>query len=292
LTINYQHLLEPSSNVSKVHLVDSINSELKHQQLLQKEYGSNADQIEASFSKKKTNSNNNNEMDDGTTHKFQNAQFTEAIFCDACKKKIWFKSAYQCIYCGQVVHTKCHEKALNKTICQRFFSKDHTKYAEEPEGNSNVDLSDQFLMVQTPNDQIHKDTTDTDSIGKNHHRIAAQNLSSSKRYVSNLLSGIRNRKWLANNQLPTKYIENNHSNINNNNNNGIVSTKSDEIENNLNEDSSLVDDDEFKDIDVNASEDKFFGSELFDGLPNSERKIKFEETVSFFFFNNLKNRKF
>lgn len=38
-----------------------------------------------------------------------------------------------------------------------------------------------------------------------------------------------------------------------------------------------MDSDDFKDVD--PSEDKFFGSELFDDLPLEERKVKFEETI-------------
>jgi hypothetical protein len=40
--------------------------------------------------------------------------------------------------------------------------------------------------------------------------------------------------------------------------------------------------DEFKDIDQN--EDKLYGIDLFEELPNEERKQKFEETVSTFFY--------
>ena len=40
---------------------------------------------------------------------------------------------------------------------------------------------------------------------------------------------------------------------------------------------SSSDIDEFKDVD--PSEEKFFGSELYDELPIEERKLKYQETV-------------
>jgi hypothetical protein len=48
----------------------------------------------------------------------------------------------------------------------------------------------------------------------------------------------------------------------------------------------LLDNDDFKDFDPN-SEEKLFGMELFDELPLSERRERFEETVS---FTKLKSR--
>lgn len=34
--------------------------------------------------------------------------------------QIWLKNAFQCAYCGLVIHIKCYDKTIEKSICSRF----------------------------------------------------------------------------------------------------------------------------------------------------------------------------
>lgn len=36
------------------------------------------------------------------------------------KLKIWLKNAFQCAYCGLVIHIKCYDKTIEKSVCSRF----------------------------------------------------------------------------------------------------------------------------------------------------------------------------
>jgi hypothetical protein len=133
-------------------------------------------------------------------------------------------------------------------------------------------------------------------------------VSTSRNLVSNLWNGIRQRRKgeyhgdVNQNSSKTNSflnsihlgIINRHKNLlssskNTNDNSGEIKFVDSETTisgKNSSEENDNLSYEEFKDIDQN--EDKLYGIDLFEELPNDERKQKFEETVIFYLFFILK----
>jgi hypothetical protein len=65
-------------------------------------------------------------------------------------EKIWLKNAYQCAYCGYVIHIKCYEKTIGKTICGRFFSKlnnDNSNLQSGSSSDKNNNNDDSYVVI-------------------------------------------------------------------------------------------------------------------------------------------------
>lgn len=45
-------------------------------------------------------------------HNFQDTQFQNPTYCEYCKRKVWTKSASQCMACAYVCHKRCQDKCL------------------------------------------------------------------------------------------------------------------------------------------------------------------------------------
>jgi hypothetical protein len=96
------------------------------------------------------------EVDDGSMHKFVSVQFNENVVCAFCSKKIWFKSAYQCAFCGYIIHLKCYEKTIGKAICPRFYSKQQQQQqnAASTPTATKTPHDDQFVVIQAPDSSL------------------------------------------------------------------------------------------------------------------------------------------
>jgi hypothetical protein len=146
VTINLQHVLHKNENKCEKEqqreqaiLTEKVNEELVEHKKLEDEYKE----------KMKEKLNQDEQDDDGSTHKFVTIQFNDSVNCEFCNKKIWFKNAYQCVYCGYVIHMKCYEKTIGKTICGRFYSQNEAKNPNE-NGTSNENLDSYVIVSDKP----------------------------------------------------------------------------------------------------------------------------------------------
>jgi hypothetical protein len=269
LVVNFQHKIE----TTKEQLTHSIADELISQ-----------NHLETELSAQITDSQANGglaEIDDGSIHKFVNVTFNDMVVCEFCNKKIWFKNAYRCAYCGYIIHIKCYEKTIGKTICGRFFS----KTGAAPNKASPETQDEQFVEVALPAEQPNRR-----SVSPSQFSLMSQSSEAStgsRNLVSNFFSGIRQRRV---NKAAQETQSSSFTNTLSSKTNTFLNSISIGLANRgktaaINEaktstDKKLddsVDLDDFKDID--PSEEKFFGIELFDELPLDERKGKFEEMI-------------
>jgi hypothetical protein len=106
------------------------------------------------------------------------------------------KNAFQCAYCGLVIHIKCYDKTIEKSVCSRFESKEkknasnnsylmreHIKHTNEDESFQEIHSSEVDLM-DFPKQQISMQNTSNPS----------GNATTSKGIVSNLFNTIRQRR--------------------------------------------------------------------------------------------------
>lgn len=201
LTINFLHKLNTKSGDDSLDLSSKVADELVEQNL-----------VEIELNKQIADTNLiGNEVDDGSIHKFLNVQFNDMVVCEFCNKKIWFKNAYRCAYCGYIIHLKCYEKTIGKTICARFFSKMNRENSNESLTAANSkqlsDTNDSFVMVSNEqptsttnlnsNNLSKKKLTMSRSISPSQLSLLSttsdNSLTSSRKMVSNFISGIRHR---------------------------------------------------------------------------------------------------
>jgi hypothetical protein len=115
--------------------------------------------------------------------------------------KIWFKSAYQCAYCGYIIHIKCYEKTIGKAICPRFYSKQASislstgSAATVTSFTNNANPDDQFVVIQSPavNTTAGEATTPGGGVGGSLLSPDGGQQQQPKSMVSNFISGIRQR---------------------------------------------------------------------------------------------------
>ena len=109
-------------------------------------------------------------------------------------KQIWLKRAYKCVYCNYIIHIKCYEKTIGKTICERFYTKNGIKRSEASSSvehipKINVETEEPFVLVPQsssfPNEQSDRTSLNSDS----------QYVATPRSLVTNFISGIRQRKW-------------------------------------------------------------------------------------------------
>jgi hypothetical protein len=298
LTVNFVHKLDKS--IEETDLVGQISDQMVEQNLVEVE-------LNKQINEGTLVTNGHDLVDDGSIHKFLNVQFNETVVCEFCSKKIWFKNAYRCAYCGYIIHLKCYEKTIGKTICGRFFNQ------PKDVGSSSSLHDENFVIIS--DDQVNSNKPATaclETMPTKDTTVQLDN-SNSRKFVSNvssLLSGIRHR----------------HSNIANKTSEAtaavaaaaaapatsfsLSSLKANSFLNSLNvglinrrkqqrqqqqpqipnatllqtqsgdendDDLSSLDMDDFKDVDTSV--EKLFGTELFEELPLEERKCKFEETI-------------
>lgn len=120
------------------------------------------------------------------------------------------------MYCGCIIHLKCYERAIGKTICPRFFSNNPQNETTSLNGlntkNSNddsfVDIqSNEFEQIQTQTSQGAKASKRSSSPSQFSILSTTSDGSSStgtKGLVSSFFSGIRQRRMNSNNDLHTE----------------------------------------------------------------------------------------
>jgi hypothetical protein len=204
LTINFLHKINSKSENENLDLASKVAEELVEQNL-----------VEIELNKQIADSNMiGNEVDDGSIHKFLNVQFNDMVVCEFCNKKIWFKNAYRCAYCGYIIHLKCYEKTIGKTICARFFSKMNRENSNESLTSTNTkqasDTNDNYVVIGSEQTEQPVNTTNLNStyVGKKKLNMSRSispsqlslmsttsdnSYSSSRKIVSNFISGIRHR---------------------------------------------------------------------------------------------------
>lgn len=126
--------------------------------------------------------------------------------------KIWLKKAYKCVYCNYIIHIKCYDKTIGKTICERFYAKNglrkETATTTSADTNKSipritVESEDPFSMLPLERpDQLRKSSTNVQLVMASEHGLEGASLPSTPRnasaMVSNFFSGIRQRKWAPN----------------------------------------------------------------------------------------------
>lgn len=266
------------------------------------------DKLKTEFKNELTNINNKysktSQADDGSIHKFSVITFNEMVMCEFCNRKIWLKKAYKCVYCNYIIHIKCYEKGIGKTICDRFYAKNGLK--REPGmtvPKITIENDDAFVLINQSNPQLKVDDQkqSIDQLNSPSH-ASDSNLATPRSMVTSFLSGIRQRKWTPNektdanrgqeNSMRPGFLSSLNLNLNtgfkksntNLNQDHAVSFDKNSLNleylnnmNNLDDNSSVSDLDEFKEIDTN--EDKLYGTDLYEDLPLDERRAKFEEQI-------------
>ncbi len=148
------------------------------------------------------------QADDGSIHKFSVINFNEIVVCEFCSRKIWLKKAYKCVYCNYVIHIKCYDKTIGKTICERFYVKNGLKKETKSIPKITVELEDPFSgipferTVETADSQqvgqLRKSITNLGPLALNTEQTSLEGTSlptTPRNMVSNFFSGIRQRKW-------------------------------------------------------------------------------------------------
>lgn len=125
--------------------------------------------------------------------------------------KIWLKKAYKCVYCNYIIHIKCYDKTIGKTICERFYVKNGLKKDTTATTTGTYDIipritiesEDPFSMLPLERpDQMRKSSTNVQLVMASEHGLEGTSLPTTPRnataMVSNFFSGIRQRKWALN----------------------------------------------------------------------------------------------
>lgn len=121
------------------------------------------------------------------------------------------KKAYKCVYCNYIIHIKCYDKTIGKTICERFYAKNGLKKDPTPTDTNNipkitVESEDPFSMLPLEradqHSQLRKSNTNVELSMGSEHDLEGTSLPATPRnattMVSNFFSGIRQRKWAPN----------------------------------------------------------------------------------------------
>ncbi len=110
------------------------------------------------------------------------------------KFKIWFKSAYQCVCCGYIIHIKCYEKTIGKAICPRFYTKQASTGSVSTVASftNSVNAEDHFVVIQPPSSSETLAATTASQPSSDAHQ-SQQPQQQPKSMVSNFISGIRQR---------------------------------------------------------------------------------------------------
>lgn len=276
LTINFQHLINNQQVTEKKEIASRIAQEIVEKcSSDQEKKNQTADTGDNAIGP-------NTENDDGSVHKFMFVQFNQIVNCEICKRKIWFKSAYKCAYCGFIIHQKCYDNAINKTICQRFFAQNgnmdgHDMIDEQNEwahDDSFVILSETESVQSKPNKKRSRSPSETSVTSNLSDGFVVSN---ARAKVTSFFNGLRQRNVGKGEPSETKSKSSASSNFL-----GYMRKKKDSKFTDKEKMGRIMDEnleDEFKDMDP-TSDDKLFGTELFDDLEDSERKIKYEEQIA------------
>ncbi|CAF0799003.1 unnamed protein product [Brachionus calyciflorus] len=281
LTINFQHSLDESSDIDEPNLAIQIAKDLVDNNLLECELVKQENNRNNNLDLNVPDNDLNNDNDDCSLHKFVNVQFNRMVLCETCNKKIWFKNAYQCAYCNCIIHIKCYDKAINKSICPRFYTKypnldpqnNCKEYKEAESGND-----DSFVILNEPDIVSTKRRSKSPSEMSIASSISeAVSVSNARAKVSSFINGLRQRN------ISSKSEETDSKTKSTSNLLGYIRKKKEtkniesETKSDKNSDESNNMDD-FKDIDP-SGDDKLFGMELFDDLDDNERRLKYEEQI-------------
>lgn len=276
LTVNFKHLIKNQHETDKKDIASKIAQEIAEKcSSSQEKKNQTADMSD-------TITEANSENDDGSMHKFMFVQFNQIVNCEICKRKIWFKSAYKCAYCGFIIHQKCYDNAINKTICQRFFAQNGNMDGHEMTDEQNEWANDDSFVILSETDSVQskcnkKRSRSPSEISVTSNLSDGMIVSNARAKVTSFFNGLRQRNVTKGESSEAKSKSTGSSNFL-----GYIKKKKDLKYTEKEKMLRILDEnleDEFKDMDP-TSDDKLFGTELFDDLEDSERRVKYEEQIA------------
>lgn len=275
LTINFQHFIN-KKDMEKKDISAKIGQEIiDKSQLDQTASKQSADIGEHGVDL-------NSQSDDGSVHKFMSVQFNQIVNCEICKKKIWFKNAYKCAYCGFIIHQKCYDNAINKTICQRFFAQNPNLDPQEVSDEQSEWTNDDSFVILSESESVQcknnkkRSRSPSDTISVTSTLSDGMIVSNARAKVTSFFNGLRQRNATKSEGMVETKSKSTSNLL------GYIKKKKDLKPVEKEKMESVFDEnleEEFKDMDP-AGDDKLFGTELFDDLEDAERKLKYEEQIA------------